>query len=184
MSASKIGSITVLSAACTTRSRTAGIDNGLRSLLPGFGMNTRRAATGGSCRPSDPRPARQAAWRYRTPRRRRWSVGRCRPRPCWRAPAPTPTPRRPCGRPCHRARGTSSGIGLGRPVERSLQFSDFERLGGPSHEGTHRPFPVLTHERSSGPSLTPGSVVPRAQAVIRPPPTPTQHHAHFPDHRL
>ena len=37
------------------------------------------------------------------------------------------------------------------------------------------------HERSSGPSLTPGSVVPRAQAVLRPPPTPTRHHAHFPD---
>ncbi len=45
-SASKIGSSTILAAACTTRSRTAGIDNGRRSLLPGFGMNTRRAASG------------------------------------------------------------------------------------------------------------------------------------------
>ncbi len=45
-SASKIGSITVFVAAWTIRSRTAGIDNGLRSLLPGFGMNTRRAASG------------------------------------------------------------------------------------------------------------------------------------------
>jgi hypothetical protein len=32
----------------------------------------------------------------------------------------------------------------------------------------------VTHERSSGPSLTAGSVVPSAQAVIRPPPTPTR----------
>jgi hypothetical protein len=38
----------------------------------------------------------------------------------------------------------------------------------------------VTHERSSGPSLTAGSVVPSAQAVLRPPPTPTRHHAHFP----
>ncbi|MBV9197282.1 MAG: IS1380 family transposase, partial [Solirubrobacterales bacterium] len=45
-SASKIGSITVFTAACTTRSRTRGIDNGRRSLLPGFGMNTRQAGNG------------------------------------------------------------------------------------------------------------------------------------------
>lgn len=37
------------------------------------------------------------------------------------------------------------------------------------------PSPCVTHERSSGPSLTPGSVVPWAQAVLRPPPTPTRH---------
>ena len=36
----------------------------------------------------------------------------------------------------------SSGIGLGRPVERSLQVSDRVLLGGTSHDGTHRPFPV------------------------------------------
>ena len=28
----------------------------------------------------------------------------------------------------------SPRVGLGRPVERSLQFSDFVLLGGPSHE--------------------------------------------------
>jgi hypothetical protein len=33
----------------------------------------------------------------------------------------------------------------------------------------------VTHERSSGPSLTCGSVVRPAQAVLRPPPTPTRH---------
>ena len=32
----------------------------------------------------------------------------------------------------------------------------------------------MTHERSSGPSLAPGFVVPWVQAVVRPPPTPTQ----------
>ena len=37
------------------------------------------------------------------------------------------------------------------------------------------PSPYATHGRSSGPSLTAGSVVPSAQAVIRPPPTPTRH---------
>ena len=36
----------------------------------------------------------------------------------------------------------SSGVGLGRPVERSLQILDFVQFGGTSHEGTHQPFPV------------------------------------------
>ena len=36
----------------------------------------------------------------------------------------------------------SSGVGLGRPVERSLQTLDFVQFGGTSHEGTHQPFPV------------------------------------------
>ena len=40
------GSSTIFTAACTTRSRTEGIDNGLRSSVPGFGMNTRRAGNG------------------------------------------------------------------------------------------------------------------------------------------
>ena len=34
----------------------------------------------------------------------------------------------------HYKRPAPSGISLGRPVKRSLQFSDFVRLGGPSHE--------------------------------------------------
>jgi hypothetical protein len=45
-SASKIGSSTIFTAACTIRSRTEGIDSGRRSSLPGFGMNTRRAGNG------------------------------------------------------------------------------------------------------------------------------------------
>jgi hypothetical protein len=37
MSASKIGSSTILAAACTIRSRTVGIDNGRCSTLPAWG---------------------------------------------------------------------------------------------------------------------------------------------------
>src|SRR5215217_1185182 len=43
--------------------------------------------------------------------------------------------------------------------------------------GTRRPFPALTHKRSSGPSLPGGPVVRAAQAVLRPPPTPSRHPA-------
>ena len=46
MSASKIGSSTIFTAACTTRSATEGIDSGLCSDDPGLGMNTRRAGSG------------------------------------------------------------------------------------------------------------------------------------------
>jgi hypothetical protein len=46
MSASKIGSSTILTAACTIRSRTVGIDSGRCSDDPGLGMNTRRAGSG------------------------------------------------------------------------------------------------------------------------------------------
>ena len=45
-SASKTGSMTVFNAACTMRSRTAGIDNGRLSELPGLGIHTRRAGNG------------------------------------------------------------------------------------------------------------------------------------------
>ena len=45
-SASKIGSMTIFTAACTTRSRIAGIDNGRCSAEPGLGINTRRAGNG------------------------------------------------------------------------------------------------------------------------------------------
>ena len=45
-SASKTGSSTIFSAACTIRSRTAGIDSGLFSAVPGLGISTRRAGSG------------------------------------------------------------------------------------------------------------------------------------------
>jgi hypothetical protein len=40
------------------------------------------------------------------------------------------------------------------------------------------------HGRTSGPSLTPSSVVPRARAVLRPPPTPSRLTGRFPGRRL
>jgi hypothetical protein len=53
----------------------------------------------------------------------------------------------------------SPGIGFGRPVQRALQVSDLVYFGGPSHVvALTKPSPHLTHERSSGPSLTGGSV--------------------------
>jgi len=45
-SASKTGSSTIFTAACTIRSRTAAIASGLRSVLPGFGISTLRAGSG------------------------------------------------------------------------------------------------------------------------------------------
>jgi hypothetical protein len=38
--------MTIFSAVCTMRSRTAGIDSGLCSDVPGLAMNTRRAGNG------------------------------------------------------------------------------------------------------------------------------------------
>jgi hypothetical protein len=47
----------------------------------------------------------------------------------------------------------SPGISLGRPVKRSLQFSDLVLLGGPSHDvALTSPSLYVTRERSSGPS--------------------------------
>src|SRR5216683_3959788 len=45
-SASKPGSSTIFTAACTIRSRTGGIDSGLCSVVPGLGISTRRAGSG------------------------------------------------------------------------------------------------------------------------------------------
>ena len=70
-SASKTGSSTIFTAACTIRSRTGGIENGRCSpRTPGFGMKTLRAGSG-RYRPSSTRPpARRAAGLRRTPRLR------------------------------------------------------------------------------------------------------------------
>ncbi len=78
------------------------------------------------------------------------------------------------------------GVGLGRPVERPLQFSDSVLLGGRSHRW-HSPALPCTRRANEAAALplTPGSVVPRAQAVLRPPPTPSRHATRFPaQHRL
>src|SRR5437773_2198057 len=144
---------------------TVGIDSGLNSLRPGFGMNTRRAGS-----------ARQLS-RFRSAASSergdavllnvgdgllvdasRATIGAHQlPRPLQNVSAVDLVVERV---------EPSSGIGLGRPVKRSLQFSDFVLLGGPSHDvALTGPSLCVTHERSSGPSLTAGSVVPLAQAV-------------------
>ena len=78
-------------------------------------------------------------------------------------------------------RKPSSGVGLGRPVERPVQDVDFVIRGGSSHTGTHRILSCADpRQRSRGPSLTGGSVVRPAQSVLWPPPTPFRHRSHFP----
>ena len=105
--------MTIFTAACTTRSRTAGIDNGRCSSRAGLGD----VHPPGRQRPIPPLPKirGQLVEQPGHPvlaRRRRWWFGRCPMRRRCGAPAPTPAPRRPCGGPCHRARGT---VVRGRP---------------------------------------------------------------------
>src|SRR6266540_3769229 len=78
----------------------------------------------------------------------------------------------------------SPGVGLGRPVERPLQFSDSILLGGASHLWHSPALPCTrrTNEVAALP-IAPGSVVPQAQAVLRPPPTPSRHATRFPAQR-
>ena len=49
----------------------------------------------------------------------------------------------------------SPGVGLGRPVQRSLQFWDLVLLGGTSHEGTHQPFPARDAQTKQRPFPSP-----------------------------
>ena len=126
MSASKIGSMTIFVAACTIRSRTAGIESGRRSCgLPGFGMNTRRAGSGRQ-RPSFRSAASSSSSLVDavlldvgdglSVDAGRAAVGAHQlPRPLQNVSAVDLVIERV---------EPSSGIGLGRPVERSLQFSD------------------------------------------------------------
>ena len=81
---------------------------GARARHPDAGSRDRRAGTVSRFRAGAGRAWRAAdlGGRCRTARRRRWWSGRCRPRRGWRAPTPTLAPRRPCGGPCHEARGT------------------------------------------------------------------------------
>ena len=157
MSASKIGSITDLRG----RLHDAIADRRDRErppllALPGFGMNTRRAGSGRQ-RPSF-RSAASSSSSLATPYcstsamvcsvdAGRATVGAHQlPRPLQNVPAVDLVIERV---------EPSPGIGLGRPVKRSLQFSDFVLLGGPSHDvALTGPSLCVTHERSSGPSLT------------------------------
>ena len=62
-------------------------------------------ATAGRPPPAAPLPTRRAAGTPRTPRPRPGWSGRCPARRCYGAPGPTPATGRPCGGPCHTARG-------------------------------------------------------------------------------
>ena len=168
MSASKIGSSTILTAACTMRSRTAGIDNGRCSVLPGLGMNTRRAGNG----------------RYRRSLNSVTSSSRSRATPysstaakVTRSMPATPRLRRTS---CHALSNTS--------LRQTLSNSAWNRLVGSALAARYsacckarvlsfptvarvdlaetaltRPLPQRTHKRSSGPSLTAGCVVLRLE---------------------
>jgi hypothetical protein len=138
MSASKTGSSTIFTAACTTRSRTVGIDSGRCSRLPGFGMNTRRAGTGrhAPSRKFIEQPINAVLLDVRDG----LSVDACcaaiaahlDPRPLQYVSAIDLVRERV---------EPSPGLSLGRPVERVLQGTDQIRRslrGGASHNGTHR----------------------------------------------
>jgi hypothetical protein len=139
MSASKTGSSTIFTAACTTRSRTVGIDSGRCSRLPGFGMNTRRAGTGrhAPSRKFIEQPINAVLLDVRDG----LSVDACcaaiaahlDPRPLQYVSAIDLVRERV---------EPSPGLSLGRPVERMLQGTDRiarrSQRGGASHNGTHR----------------------------------------------
>src|SRR5437763_1116996 len=137
--------------------------------------------------PSTPLPAPRAAGTPRTPRPRSTWSRRCPARRCCGAPDPTPAAGRPCGGPCHTARGIVVRIGLGRPVKRMLQGTDrvepLDTEGGTSLHGTHRPLLAnLRVDEAAALPITDGCVVRPARAVLRPPPTPSRLAAHFPAH--
>ena len=136
-----------------------------------------------ACHPSARRPARQRAGALRTRARSgpAWPC-QCRVRRCWRAPPPTRATGRPCGRPCPTARETGArnqpwppgtACAAGHAPHPAENFGRRRDQPANRHSpGT--PNCLSTHRRSRGPSLTAGYVARPAQAVLRPPPTPTR----------
>ena len=188
-SASKIGSSTIFSAACTTRSRTAGIDNGRCSLGPGLRNQhpARRQRPirplpqfGGQLveEPGQPRtPATSASVVLSMPGAPllRRTVN---PRPLQDVSAKDLVPQRV---------KPSPGIGLGRPVQRMLQgtnriYKHGPRSGGTSRNGTHRAPPQQALRIDEAAALPSPAVVLSARLnqyydrLRRPPGTAT----HFP----
>src|SRR5215213_1250853 len=187
MSASKIGSSTILTAACTMRSRTAGIDSGRCSAVPGFGMNTRRAGSG----------------RYRRSLNSVTSSSRSRVTP-YSSTVAKVTRSMPAA---PRLRRTSSHALSNTSLRQTLSNSAWNRLVGSALAARYsacckartlspptgarvdlavtaltRFLPQLAHERSSGPSLTAGCVVLRLDRsygrLRRPPGTPSTSRFH------
>ena len=174
--------------ACTTRSRTVGIDSGRCSAEPGLGINTRRAGSGRYL-PSLSSAATSSSSRATpyssTSARVVLSMPGCAVVPAHRDPRPPQDV--PAVDLVSQRVEPSPGIGLGRPVQRMLQGTDRIRdsnvssTAGLATRALTEPLPTdATHRRSSGPSLTDGCVVRPAQPVLRPPPTPTRHATHFP----
>ena len=138
------------------RSRTAGIDSGRRSPEPGFGMKdpARRERAVATCPEVRFALVEQLGDAMALDLLDRLPVGAGRaaigahlpPRPLQDVPAVNLVLERV---------ETSPAIGLGHPVERSLQFSGAVCRGGNSHAG-HSPNLSLhvTRGRSSGPPLT------------------------------
>ena len=138
-SASKTGSSTIFTAACTIRSRTAA--NRQRPALGrarlGDQHPPRRQRTLPS-RPAARRPARRAAGSPRTPRRQPgWSC-RCPARRCSRRTATHARHRTSCGRPCPAAHGTA--------------VRDRPWPPGKAHAARHGPDPPGLRPPSGGPS--------------------------------
>ena len=110
--------------------------------------------------------------------------------PRWRAPHPTPATGHLCGRSCPPARETVARDRPWPPGTAHAARHEPDPQGDPEAAGlaetalTGHLQDSITHRRSSGPSLTGGCVVRSAQAVLRPPPTPTRHTTHFPEYRL
>src|SRR6266581_846769 len=187
-SASKTGSSTIFTAACTMRSRTGGIESGLCSLVPGLGMNTRRAGSG----------------RYRP------SLSSLASSPSSRATPYSSTSARVIlsmpGAPLfartttHARHRTSLRLTLsysawnlrpGSALAARYSACCKARTGSPD---TEDPFAAgLAETALTGPLLhltrtdeaaalpiTGGCVVRPAQPVLRPPPTPTRPATHFP----
>src|SRR6266508_6156247 len=135
---------------------------------PASGSTPAAPATAATCRPSDHRPVHRAAGnpvlldRFQgglIDARRAVVAAHRDPRPPHDVPAVNLVTQRV--KPPFR-------VGLGRPVKRMLQGTDRVHHIGPHRGGTshvrHSPgpsSPVDTRERSSGPSLTAGCVVPR-----------------------
>ena len=191
-SASKTGSSTIFTAACTIRSRTGGIDNGLCSPAgaPGFGISTRRAGSGRyrpslsslasspSSRatpysstfarvilsmPGAPLLLRTAAHaRHRTSLRQTLSYSAWNLRPGSALAARYSA--------CCKARTGSAGTPRPDPCAAGLAPRALTR-------------PLLTDVRTDEAAALPitgGYAVHPAQAVLRPPPTPTRPAIHFP----
>jgi hypothetical protein len=188
-SASKTGSSTIFTAACTIRSRTGGIDSGLCSLVPGLGISTRRAGSGRyrpsfSSAASSPSsratpysstsarvilsmPGAPLLLRTATHARHRTSLRLTLSYSAWNLRPGSALAARYSA--CCKAR-TGSPDTAGDPFAAGLAET---ALTGPL-------LTTLRTDEAAALPITGGYVVRPAQPVLRPPPTPTRPAIHFP----